>query len=305
MPLHSPICGFVLDEVAELDELAQMPGYEAASADLVEAILEEAAKLAGNELAPLNQPGDRAGSVLENGVVRTPAGFARPMPDMSTAAGTGSPSTANMAAKACRSLSPSRWRRCGTPPVGFALCPLLTGGAVELLQAHGSDEQKQRYLAKLVSGEWTGTMNLTEPQAGSDLGALRTRAMPAHDPRWGEHYRITGQKIFITYGDHVLVPKFLPEDEGGPGARNDVRTLSLEHKLDIHASPTCVLACGEDEGAIGWRIGEENRIHVHGDERRPAQCRAAGCGNRRARLPTGSRLRPDPGAGSAPRRRTE
>ena len=141
------------------------------------------------------------------------------------------------------------------------------------------------YLGKLVSGEWTGTMNLTEPQAGSDLGALRTRAVPADDPRWGKHYRLTGQKIFITYGDHdlapniihmvlartpeappgsrgislFLVPKFLPDDEGAAGSRNDVRTLSLEHKLGIHASPTCVLAYGEDEGAIGWRIGEENR----------------------------------------------
>ena len=155
----------------------------------------------------------------------------------------------------------------------------------ELLTAHGSEEQKQRYLAKLVTGEWTGTMNLTEPQAGSDLGALRTRAVPARNARWGEHYRLTGQKIFITYGDHdlapniihmvlartpdappgsrgislFLVPKCLPDGEGGVGPRNDIRTLSLEHKLGIHASPTCVLAYGEDEGAVGWRIGEENR----------------------------------------------
>jgi alkylation response protein AidB-like acyl-CoA dehydrogenase len=169
--------------------------------------------------------------------------------------------------------------------MSFALCPLLTVGAVELLQAQGSDEQKERYLGKLVTGEWTGTMNLTEPQAGSDLGALRTRAVPARDARWGEHYRLTGQKIFITYGDHdlapniihmvlartpdappgsrgislFLVPKFLPNEEAGPGSRNDIRTLSLEHKLGIHASPTCVLAYGEDEGAVGWRIGAENR----------------------------------------------
>jgi alkylation response protein AidB-like acyl-CoA dehydrogenase len=164
--------------------------------------------------------------------------------------------------------------------MSFALCPLLNHGAVELLQAHGSAAQKQLYLGKLISGEWTGTMNLTEPQAGSDLGALRTRAVPA-----GDHYLITGQKIFITYGDHdlapniihmvlartpdappgsrgislFLVPKFLPDAEGAPGPRNDVRTLSLEHKLGIHASPTCVLAYGEDEGAIGFRIGDENR----------------------------------------------
>ncbi len=161
--------------------------------------------------------------------------------------------------------------------MSFALCPLLSVGAIELLQRHGSDEQKQLYLGRLVTGEWTGTMNLTEPQAGSDLGALRTRAVAE-----GDHYRITGQKIFITYGDHdlasnivhmvlartpgapagsrgislFLVPKFLPGEDGGPGPRNGVRTLSLEHKLGIHASPTCVLAY---EDAIGWRIGEENR----------------------------------------------
>jgi alkylation response protein AidB-like acyl-CoA dehydrogenase len=269
---------FVLEEIAGLGEIAQLPGYEAAAPDLVEAILGEAGKLAEGVLAPLNQPGDRVGSVLENGVVRTPPGFREAYtryvdggwnglafdPDYG---GQGLPLTlaapvAEMWNSACMS---------------FALCPLLNLGAVELLQAHGSAEQKQLYLSKLVSGEWTGTMNLTEPQAGSDLGALRTRAARA-----GDHYRITGQKIFITYGDHdlapnivhmvlartpdappgskgislFLVPKFLPDAAGAPGPRNDIRTLSLEHKLGIHASPTCVLAY---EDAIGWRIGEENR----------------------------------------------
>src|SRR6266852_5271357 len=240
---------FVLEEVAQLEELARLPGYDSASPDLAEAILGEAAKLAGNELAPLNQPADRAGSVLENGVVRTPPGFREAYaryveggwnglafdPDYG---GQGLPlalatPVAEMWNSACMS---------------FALCPLLTVGAVELLQAHGSAAQKQLYLGKLVSGEWTGTMNLTEPQAGSDLGALRTRAVPT-----GDHYLITGQKIFITYGDHdlapniihmvlartpdappgsrgislFLVPKFLPDDDGAPGPRNDIRTLSL------------------------------------------------------------------------------
>ena len=163
--------------------------------------------------------------------------------------------------------------------------PLLNSGAVELLKTHGSPEQKRLYLDRLVSGEWPGTMNLTEPQAGSDLGALKTRAVPASDPRWGEHYRITGQKIFITYGDHdlsdnivhmvlarlpdappgsrgislFLVPKFLLDNNGRPGERNDIRTLRLEEKLGIHASPTCVLSYGEDGGAVGWRIGEPHR----------------------------------------------
>ena len=172
-------------------------------------------------------------------------------------------------------------------------------------------------------------MNLTEPQAGSDLGALRTRAVPAHDPRWGEHYRITGQKIFITYGDHdlapnivhmvlartpdappgsrgislFLVPKFLPDDDG---RRRDRATtsarLSLEHKLGIHASPTCVLAYGEDEGAVGWRIGEENRgLEYMFTMMNAARLNVgrAGRGDRRARLSAGPRLRPDPGAGPA------
>jgi 3-(methylsulfanyl)propanoyl-CoA dehydrogenase len=277
---------FVLEEVAELDELAKLPGYEAASPDLVEAILGEAAKLAGNELAPLNQPADRAGSVLENGVVRTPPGFREAYARYVEGGWNGLAFDPEYGGQGLPlSLAIPVAEMWNSACMSFALCPLLTVGAVELLQAHGSEEQKQRYLGKLVTGEWTGTMNLTEPQAGSDLGALRTRAVPADDPRWGKHYRITGQKIFITYGDHdlapnivhmvlartpeappgsrgislFLVPKFLPDAEGGPGSRNDIRTLSLEHKLGINASPTCVLAYGEDEGAIGWRIGDENR----------------------------------------------
>jgi len=277
---------FVLDEVAGLDELAQLPGYEAASPDLVEAILGEAAKLAETELAPLNQPADRVGSVLENGVVRTPPGFREAYARYVEGGWNGlafDPEYGGQGLPLALAIPVAEmWN---SACMGFALCPLLTVGAVELLQAHGSDEQKRRYLEKLVSGEWTGTMNLTEPQAGSDLGALRSRAVPADDARWGKHYRLTGQKIFITYGDHdlapnivhmvlartpdappgsrgislFLVPKLLPGNEGSAGSRNDVRTLSLEHKLGIHASPTCVLAYGEDEGAIGWRIGEENR----------------------------------------------
>src|SRR5882672_8896742 len=275
---------FVLEEVAGTEEVARLPGYDAASADLVEAILGEAGRFAGTVLVPLNQPADRTGSVLENGVVRTPPGFREAYaryveggwnglafdPDYG---GQGLPlalatPVAEMWNSACMS---------------FALCPLLNHGAVELLQAHGSPAQKQLYLGKLVSGEWTGTMNLTEPQAGSDLGAMRSRAVPAHNPRWGEHYRITGQKIFITYGDHdltdnivhmvlartpdappgsrgislFLVPKFLPDAEGRPGERNDLRTLRLEEKLGIHASPTCVMSYGDAEGAVGWRIGDE------------------------------------------------
>ena len=269
---------FVLDEVAGIDEVASLPGYEAASADLVAAILGQAAKLAETVLAPLNQPADRIGSVLENGVVRTPPGFHEAYAHYVEGGWnglTGDPEYDGQGLPfALAAPVTEMWN---SACMSFALCPLLNMAAIELLQAYGSGEQKRRYLGKLVSGEWTGTMNLTEPQAGSDLGALTTRAVAS-----GDHYRITGQKIFITYGDHdlapnivhavlartpgappgsrglslFLVPKFLLDDEGMPGQRNAVRTLSLEHKLGIHASPTCVLAY---EDAVGWRIGEENR----------------------------------------------
>src|SRR5271163_3559234 len=250
MPYAAPLADMrlVLDTLGGLPEDA---------AEIADAVLGEAAKFAENELAPLNQPADRIGSVLENGVVRTPPGF----PD------------------AYRSYVEGGWNGITCPPeiggqglplalalpltemwnsacMSWALCPLLNSGAVEMLRTHGSPELKVRYLDRLVSGEWPGTMNLTEPQAGSDLGALRTRAAPADDPRWGKHYRITGQKIFITYGDHdlapniihmvlaripeappgsrgislFLVPKFLPDHEGGSGSRNDIHTLSLERK---------------------------------------------------------------------------
>jgi 3-(methylthio)propanoyl-CoA dehydrogenase len=274
---------FVLEEVAGLNEIAQLPGYEMASPDLAEAILGEAGRLAQTVLAPLNQPADRTGSVLENGVVRTPPGF-REAYDRYVAGGwSGIASDPEYGGQGLPlALATPVTEIWNSACMSFALCPLLNLGAVELLQAHGSAAQKQLYLGKLVSGQWTGTMNLTEPQAGSDLGALKSRAVPAQDACWGEHYRITGQKIFITYGDHdlapnivhmvlartpvappgsrgislFLVPKFLPDAEERPGDRNDIRTLSLEHKLGIHASPTCVLAYDD---AVGWRIGDENR----------------------------------------------
>ena len=274
---------FVLEEVAGIAELAALPGYQAADGDLVDAVLEEAGKFAAGELAPLNQPADRIGSILENGVVRTPPGFREAYGQYIEAGWGGLIADPEYGGQGLPlALAAPVTEMWNSACMAFALCPLLTLASVELLQAYGSDEQKQRYLGRLVSGEWAGTMNLTEPQAGSDLGTLRTRAVPAHDPQWGDHYRVTGQKIFITYGDHdlapniihavlartpdappgsrglslFLVPKFLLDDEGQPGQRNAVRPLSLEHKLGIHASPTCVLAY---EDAIGWRIGEENR----------------------------------------------
>ncbi|MGH7112205.1 MAG: acyl-CoA dehydrogenase [Stellaceae bacterium] len=277
MPYIAPLAEmrFVLEEVAAFGDNAP--------ADLREAILSEAGRFAENVLAPLNQPADRAGSRLENGVVRTPAGFAEAYANYVAGGWNGLALSPEYGGQGLpQALSTAVVEMWNAACMSWALCPLLTSGAAQLLEAYGSAEQKRIYLAKLVSGEWTGTMNLTEPQAGSDLGAVRTRAVPHRDGNWGNHYRLTGQKIFITYGDHdlapnivhfalartpdapagsrglslFLVPKFLPDQEGRPGARNGVRTLRLEEKLGIHASPTCVLAY---EDAVGWRIGDEDR----------------------------------------------
>ncbi len=266
-----------------LDTVAGLCGD---AAELADSILGEAAKFASAELAPLNQPADRIGSVLENGLVRTPPGFREAYRRFVENGWMGVACDPEYGGQGLPlALATPLTEMWNSACMGWALCPLLNHGAIAMLEAHGSAAQKTLYLAKLVSGEWTGTMNLTEPQAGSDLGAMRARAVPASDPRWGEHYRISGQKIFITYGDHdlsdniihmvlartpdapagnrgislFLVPKFLLDDDGRPGARNDVRTLRLEEKLGIHASPTCVLSYGDEDGAIGWRIGEENR----------------------------------------------
>src|SRR3954471_15265627 len=284
MPYAAPLADmrFTLGTVAGL-------GGEAA--ELADQILDEAAKFAAAELDPLNQPADRIGSVLENGVVRTPPGFREAYRRYVEAGWMGLSCDPEHGGQGLPlALATPVTEMWNSACMGWALCPLLNAGAIDMLAAHGSPEQQSMYLKKLVSGEWTGTMNLTEPQAGSDLGALRTRAVPQTDARWGEHYRINGQKIFITYGDHdltdnivhmvlartpdappgsrgislFLVPKFLPDEDGRPGERNDLRPLRLEEKLGIHASPTCVMSFGEgangsEGGAIGWRIGEENR----------------------------------------------
>ncbi len=272
---------FVLDEIAGLGAVAALPGYEEATGELVDAVLGEAGRLARDVLAPLNHPGDREGSRLENGVVYTPAGWAEAYgrfvdggwmglgfdPDHG---GQGLPRLVSTAAM-------ELWHAAN---LAFTLCPMLTQGASELLAQHGSAAQQRTYLGPMVAGRWTGTMNLTEPQAGSDLGSISTRAVPEDG-----HYRITGQKVFITYGEHDLaenivhmvlarvpgapegvrgislfiVPKRLPREDGTPGARNDLRVVSLEEKLGIHASPTCVMAFGDGGGAIGTLVGEENR----------------------------------------------
>ena len=272
---------FVLEEVAGLASIASLPGYEVATPDTVAAVLDQAADLARDVLAPINDSGDREGARLENGVVRTPAGFRDAYQAYVAGGWGGLPCPEEYGGQglplAVAAAVSEMWSAAN---LGFALCPMLTAGAVEALEHHGTEELKALYLPRLVSGEWTGTMNLTEPQAGSDVGALKARAV-----KHGDHYRITGQKIFITYGDHdlaeniihlvlartpdsppgtrgislFLVPKFLPDADGAPGRRNDVRCVSLEHKLGIHASPTAVLAFGDEEGAIGFLVGEEHR----------------------------------------------
>ncbi|HVC53386.1 MAG TPA: acyl-CoA dehydrogenase [Stellaceae bacterium] len=266
--------------------LNAVAGLSGEAGELADQILGEAGKFAESELAPLNQPADRIGSILENGMVRTPPGFREAYRRFVDGGWMGLSSGPEYGGQGLPwALAAPVIEMWNSACMGWALCPLLNYGATALLEAHGSPEQKRLYLTKLVSGEWAGTMNLTEPQAGSDLGALRSRAVPANDEKWGEHYRISGQKIFISYGDHdltdniihmvlartpdappgsrgislFLVPKFLPDESGNPGPRNDLRTLRLEEKLGIHASPTCVMSYGDGEGAIGWRIGEENR----------------------------------------------
>ena len=265
----------VLDEVVRIAELAALERFADATADTVDAVLEGAAQFAQGEFAPLDRIGDTVGSSWTDGVVTTPPGFREAYAAFVTggwmslaapveAGGQGLP----------LALSAALMEDLNAANIGFALCPMLSMGGIEALEAHGSAEQRADYLPKIVSGEWAATMNLTEPQAGSDVGALKTRAEQGADGLW----KITGTKIFITYGEHdlseniihlvlartpgspegtrgislFLVPKVLPD-----GSRNDLHCASIEHKLGIHASPTCVMSFGDDGGATGWLIGAE------------------------------------------------
>ncbi|MEC9345037.1 MAG: acyl-CoA dehydrogenase [Pseudomonadota bacterium] len=273
---------FVLNHIAGLKDVAALPGFEAADPDLVEQILEEAARLAGGVLAPLNRAGDQVGARLENGVVRTAPGFADAWKQFRDGGWNGVPFDPELGGGGLPWLvTIALTEMWNSANIGFSLCPLLNQGAIDALEAHGSEEQKAMYLEKMISGEWTATMNLTEPQAGSDVGALRTKAEPRGDGSW----LISGQKIFISYGEHdmadniihlvlartpdapagtrgislFLVPKFLLNADGTPGQRNDLRCISLEHKIGIHASPTCVMSYGENGNCVGWMVGEENK----------------------------------------------
>ncbi len=273
---------FVMDEIVGLDEIAQLPGYEEATPDMADAILDEAAKFTGGVLAPLNRIGDQQGCRLDAGGVTTADGWKDAYKAFCDSGwnglampvdfgGQGLPETFGIAVK----------EMTASANMAFSLCPMLTGGSILAMLTCASDELKAVYLEKMITGEWTGTMNLTEPQAGSDLALLRSRAEPQADGS----YRVFGQKIFITYGDHdmtdnivhlvlarlpdapagvrgislFLVPKFLVNTDGSLGERNDAYCVSIEHKLGIHASPTAVLAFGDNGGAVGYLLGEANR----------------------------------------------
>lgn len=269
---------FVLEDLCGLEGIAELPGLEEATPDMVTAILEEAGKFSSQVVSPLNVIGDTTGLGFDDGSVVVPEGWSAaynqlvemgwnsPSADAEHG-GMGLPAAVNTCIQEMFNGANS----------AFQLCPLLTQGAIEAIEGYASDELKETYLPKLVSGEWSGTMNLTEPQAGSDLAAVRSKAVPE-----GDHYLISGQKIFITYGEHdmteniihlvlarlpdapagvkgislFVVPKFLVNEDGSLGARNDMRCVSIEHKLGIHASPTCTLAYGDNGGAVGYLVGE-------------------------------------------------
>jgi alkylation response protein AidB-like acyl-CoA dehydrogenase len=272
---------FVLNHVADLEEISKLNGYQHADPATVATIVEEAGRFFAEVMEPLNRVGDEQGSTLDDGQVHTPEGFKEAYQRFVES---GWPAA----------HLPAEWGGGGLPytvgvviqemfktaNMAFSLAGMLTQGAVEAIDTHGSDELKAQYLEKLVTGEWAGTMNLTEPEAGSDVGALRTKAIKQDDGS----YRIFGTKIFITWGDQditdnvihlvlartegappgtrgismFLVPKFILDEEGHPGERNDYRVVSIEHKLGIHASPTCVISFGDaGEGAVGYLIGDE------------------------------------------------
>ncbi|MFC7514848.1 acyl-CoA dehydrogenase [Herbaspirillum sp. GCM10030257] len=273
---------FVINELAGLSEVNALPGCEDASPETVEAVLEENAKFCSEVVAPLNVIGDKEPSFWKDGNVTTTKGFKEAFKAFGEAGWQGVQHPVEFGGQGLPKLVATPCiEMLNSANLSFALCPLLTDGAIEALMTAGTDEQKKLYLENLISGKWTGTMNLTEPQAGSDLALVRTRAVPQGDGT----FKIYGTKIFITYGEHdmaenivhlvlartpnapegvkgislFIVPKFLVNADGSPGERNDVHCVSIEHKLGIKASPTAVLQFGDHGGAIGTLVGEENR----------------------------------------------
>ncbi|MBU6193361.1 MAG: acyl-CoA dehydrogenase C-terminal domain-containing protein [Burkholderiales bacterium] len=273
---------FAMTELADLEAVAQLPGFEDAGPDTAAAVLEECAKLNEGVIAPLNWEGDKAPSFLKDGQVTTTAGFKEAFRQFAEGGWQG---LQHPSAFGGQGLPKTIGAACGeilnSANLSFALCPLLTDGAIEALLTAGTPEQQATYIPKMVDGTWTGTMNLTEPQAGSDLSLVRTRAEPQADGT----YKIFGTKIYITYGEHdmaenivhlvlarvqgapegvkgislFIVPKFLVQADGSLGARNDVHCVSIEHKMGIKASPTAVLQYGDHGGAVGYLVGQENR----------------------------------------------
>ena len=326
---------FCMKELADLEAVARLPGFEEAGLDTAQAVLEECARFSQEVLAPLNREGDVNPSSFKDGVVTTTAGFKDAFRQFGSGGWQGLQHPGDFGGQGLpKTIGAACIEMINSANLSFALCPLLTDGAIEALLTAGTREQQERFIPKMISGEWTGTMNLTEPQAGSDLALVRTRAEPLGDGR----YKIFGTKIFITYGEHdmaenivhlvlarvagapegvkgislFIVPKFLVNADGSLGARNDAWCVSIEHKLGIKASPTAVLQFGDQggagldgPGAIGTldRRGEPRpRVHVHHDERGALRGRHAGHRGRRTRLPAGGGVRQGAGA-VAPGRR--
>jgi butyryl-CoA dehydrogenase len=273
---------FVMNELAGLETISTLPGCEDATPETAEAVLEENAKFCTEVIAPLNWIGDQKPSSWHDGKVTTTAGFKEAFKAFGQAGWQGVQHPVEFGGQGLpKLLATPCIEMLNSANLSFALCPLLTDGAIEALMTAGTQEQKDIYLAKLISGEWTGTMNLTEPQAGSDLALVRSRAVPEGDGT----FKIFGTKIYITFGEHdmaenivhlvlartpdapegvkgislFVVPKFLVHADGSLGKRNDVHCVSIEHKLGIKASPTAVLQFGDHGGAIGTLVGEENR----------------------------------------------
>jgi alkylation response protein AidB-like acyl-CoA dehydrogenase len=272
---------FAMKELGGLDAVLAQPGNEEVTGELVEAILDEAAKFASNVLAPINAQGDTQGCRWNDGVVTTADGFKQAYAGFCETGWNGMPAGTEFGGQGMPTLVSTAvlemWKASN---MAFSLCQMLTLGAVEAIAHHARDELKQLYLPAMVEGRWTGTMNITEPQAGSDLAAIRTKAIPE-----GDHYRISGTKIFITWGEHdmaqnivhlvlarlpdapagvkgislFLCPKFLVKADGSLGERNDLVCASIEHKMGIHGSATAVMSFGEGAGAVGWLVGEPNK----------------------------------------------
>ena len=273
---------FNIEHLAGLAQVAAMPGFEDAGMDTAQAVLEEAARFNQEVLAPLNWEGDKHPSSWRDGVVTTTTGFKEAFAQFAQGGWQGLQHPVDHGGQGLpKTIGAACIEMANSANLSFALCPMLTDGAIEALLTAGSDALKAIYLEKMVSGQWTGTMNLTEPQAGSDLAMVRTRAEPQPD----SSYKVFGTKIYITYGEHdmaenivhlvlarvsgapegvkgislFVVPKFMVNQDGSLGARNDVHCVSIEHKLGIKASPTAVLQFGDDGGAIGYLVGQENR----------------------------------------------